>query len=94
MTVEQRIIVGAADQEKTAIVTIPVPAGGEVEIDPTWRFVGWSDNVTLRTKRFGSGLHMVVEVAPPRRCPETTPFHENLSLRCFGMEGHEGDHIW
>jgi len=41
MTVDRRLIVAPNDRERTAVVTIALPAGGEVEIDPLWRFTGW-----------------------------------------------------
>lgn len=50
MSVDGRVIVGPADQEEVAVVTIPLPAGGEVEIDPAWRFHGWLRR-TERRKR-------------------------------------------
>lgn len=51
MSVQSRVIVAPADQERTAVVLIPLPAGGEAEIDRTWRFVGWRDDVKLKVKR-------------------------------------------
>jgi hypothetical protein len=51
MSVESRVIVGADDRERTAVVTIAIPAGGEVELDPLWRFVGWRDDMKLKVKR-------------------------------------------
>ena len=51
MSVEGRIIVCPNDQERTAIVAIPIPAGGEVEIDRTWRFLGWRDDLKIKVKR-------------------------------------------
>ncbi len=63
MAVERRTIVGSSVEERVAIVSIAVPAGGEVELDPTWRFEGWltsrewtengdgSGTVRLRTER-------------------------------------------
>lgn len=41
MSVESRTIVAPDDRERTAVVAIALPAGGEVDIDPTWRFLGW-----------------------------------------------------
>jgi hypothetical protein len=51
MSVESRVIVAPEDRERTAVVLIPVPAAGEVEIDRTWRFVGWRDEVKVKVKR-------------------------------------------
>jgi hypothetical protein len=51
MSIEKRLIVGPEDRERTAVVLIAIPAGGEVEIDRTWRFVGWRDEVKLKAKR-------------------------------------------
>lgn len=45
--VEKRLIVGPVDQEATAVVLIPLPAGGEVEIDPMWRFRGFTRDLTI-----------------------------------------------
>lgn len=51
MSVQRRVIVAPHDRERTAVVLIPLPAGGEVEIDRTWRFVGWRDDVKVKVKR-------------------------------------------
>jgi hypothetical protein len=51
VSVEARIIVAPDDRERTAVVLIAIPAGGEVEIDRTWRFVGWRDEVKLEVER-------------------------------------------
>jgi hypothetical protein len=51
VSVERRVLIGPEDRERTAVVLIPVPAAGEVEIDRTWRFVGWRDDVKLKVKR-------------------------------------------
>ena len=61
MSVERRLIVGDAKREQMAVVTVAVPAGGEVEIDRTWRFEGWE----LRRKPWKGGTRIKVE--EPRR---------------------------
>ena len=62
MSVERRLIVGDAQNEQVAVVTIAVPAGGEVEIDRTWRFEGWE---------------IVYEYSPPRDFGEQIVRREN-----------------
>ena len=57
MSIERRIIIGDAHNEQTAVVTIAVPANGEVEIDRTWRFEGWQ----LKRKPWRGGVHLKVE---------------------------------
>jgi len=57
MSVERRLIVGDAQNEQVAVVTIAVPAGGEVEIDRTWRFEGWE----LARKPWKGGIRVKVE---------------------------------
>lgn len=49
--VDRRFLIGPEDRERTAVVLVPIPAAGEVEIDPTWRFVGWRDDVKLKVKK-------------------------------------------
>jgi hypothetical protein len=44
VSVERRVVVAPRDRERIAVVTIALPAGGEVELDRTWRFVGWLDS--------------------------------------------------
>lgn len=61
MSVEKRIIVAPEDRERTAVVTIPLSAGGEIEIDTTWRFVGWLGDVKLKIKKQPNR----VDVLPP-----------------------------
>jgi hypothetical protein len=39
--VEERTIVGAGDQERIAVITVAIPAGGELPMDRTFRFEGW-----------------------------------------------------
>lgn len=51
MAVEKRVIVAPDDRERTAIVSIAMPAGFELEIDPTWRFLGWRDEMKVKVKR-------------------------------------------
>ena len=51
MSVESRVIVAPNDRERTAIVSIALPAGSEVQIDPTWRFLGWRDDMKIKVKR-------------------------------------------
>lgn len=43
MSVVAREIVAPNDNEATAVVSIPMSAGAVVDIDPTWRFLGWRD---------------------------------------------------
>lgn len=67
MPVERRLIVGDARNEQVAVVTIAVPAGGEVELDRTWRFEGWE----LRRKSWKGGTKIKVE--EPQRIDITEP---------------------
>ena len=55
--IERRLIVGDAKREQVAVVTIAVPAGGEVEIDRTWRFEGWEQS----RKGWQGGVKIKVE---------------------------------
>jgi hypothetical protein len=57
VSVDRRLIVGDAKNEQVAVVTIAVPAGGEVEIDRTWRFEGWQ----LTRKPWRGGVKLKVE---------------------------------
>lgn len=57
MSVERRLIVGDDRNEQVAVVTIAVPAGGEVELDPTWRVEGW----LLGRKPWRGGTKIKVE---------------------------------
>jgi hypothetical protein len=61
VSVERKLIVGDDQQEQVAVVTIAIPAGGEVEIDRTWRFEGWE----LARKPWRGGTKIRVE--EPRR---------------------------
>lgn len=64
--IEQRIVVAPVDQERTAIVSVAIPAGHELPMDPTFRFEGW---MTSRWEVYvaGTGAAMVTlrTVRPP-----------------------------
>jgi hypothetical protein len=49
--------VGDNQMEQVAVVTVAVSAGGEVEIDPTWRFEGW----LLKRREWRGGVRLKVE---------------------------------
>lgn len=49
--IERRVIVAPRDQERVAVLTVAIPAGGEIEIDPTWRFLGWRNDLKIKVKR-------------------------------------------
>jgi hypothetical protein len=50
MTIERKTIIGAADRARRAVVTFPVAAGGEVDIDPSWEFLGFEDEQTTASE--------------------------------------------
>lgn len=55
-----RTIVGPFDNERTAVITVAIPAGGELPIDPTWRFVGWLE----ATHEHGHQIDLTVATTP------------------------------
>jgi hypothetical protein len=57
MSVERKLIIGDAQNEQVAVVTIVVPAGGEIELERTWRFLGWQ----LKKKPWIGGVLLKVE---------------------------------
>lgn len=55
--IESRRIVGDERNEQTAVVTIVIPPGTELEFERTWRFEGW----LLKRKPWVGGVRLKVE---------------------------------
>lgn len=58
MSIERRVIVGATKRERVAIVSILIPAGGEVEIERTWRVLGWQDEMKIKIRKPIARVHV------------------------------------
>lgn len=63
--VVERVIIGPGDQERTAVITVSIPAGGELPMDPTFRFEGWLMTLKSGKYRHRRGTRVRLECERP-----------------------------
>lgn len=65
MDVDERVIVAPDDRERIAIVSVAIPAGCQLTMDPVYRFEGWLVSAKLGRYRDGMDRRTITTERPP-----------------------------